>query len=248
MDKKKLDEPIPTHIATTQLQAADSLNDVARVVRLWLQGWELTHFLVLELGVGSRVRLLCHDSPPALRGQTEDLDRLARDPVIARALSTPVPFLWDQEMHREAQEPYRNWAANGFEGGVAASSCHPHGQTVLVGFGSELSKLHKTPEYVVLADTSLMILYAQEATLRLAGNSVSLRPREAECLYWVEQGKTSWETSVLLGIAERTVNQYLDRAMQRLGINKKHQAAAQARALGLLPGKAPDVALKTRHG
>ncbi|MBY3123131.1 helix-turn-helix domain-containing protein [Rhizobium laguerreae] len=34
---------------------------------------------------------------------------------------------------------------------------------------------------------------------------LSLSPREKECLLWIAQGKTSWETAVIMGISENTV-------------------------------------------
>src|SRR5690606_34818573 len=35
---------------------------------------------------------------------------------------------------------------------------------------------------------------------------ISLSRRELECLYWSALGKTSWETAIILGLSERTIN------------------------------------------
>lgn len=39
-----------------------------------------------------------------------------------------------------------------------------------------------------------------------------LSPRERECLLWVAEGKTAWETAVILGMLEHTVRCYLESA------------------------------------
>lgn len=43
-----------------------------------------------------------------------------------------------------------------------------------------------------------------------------LTNREREVLYWASEGKTAWETSVILSISETTVISYLKRARYKL--------------------------------
>lgn len=62
-----------------------------------------------------------------------------------------------------------------------------------------------------------------------------LTPRQAECLAWVEAGKTAWEIGRILGISPRTVEGYLAKSYERLGVTTKVQAVVRARRLGLLP-------------
>ena len=63
---------------------------------------------------------------------------------------------------------------------------------------------------------------------------VVLTRRQAECLAWVEAGKTAWEIGCILGISPRTVEGYLANAYERLDVVTKVQAVVRARRLGLL--------------
>ncbi len=60
-----------------------------------------------------------------------------------------------------------------------------------------------------------------------------LSRREAECLYWCAQGKSYWETSIILGIAERTVNHHMKMVRRKLGVQTNAQAVGRASVLGL---------------
>lgn len=66
------------------------------------------------------------------------------------------------------------------------------------------------------------------------GPSALLTRRQAECLTWVEAGKTAWEIGRILGISPRTVEGYLAKAYERLDVATKVQAVVRARRLGLL--------------
>nr|WP_158305993.1 LuxR family transcriptional regulator [Azospirillum sp. B510] len=61
-----------------------------------------------------------------------------------------------------------------------------------------------------------------------------LSPREREVLDWASRGKTSWETGMVLGLSEKTVNFYLRNACQKMNAATKVQAAAQAVREGLI--------------
>ncbi len=63
--------------------------------------------------------------------------------------------------------------------------------------------------------------------------SERLSRREAECLYWCAQGKSYWETSIILGIAERTVNHHMKMVRRKLGVQTNAQAVGRASMLGL---------------
>ncbi|VVB50242.1 LuxR family transcriptional regulator (fragment) (plasmid) [Beijerinckiaceae bacterium RH AL1] len=57
-----------------------------------------------------------------------------------------------------------------------------------------------------------------------------LTPREFDCLLWAAEGKTDWETSVILGISKSTVVKHLLSARDKLGaVNKAHAIATALR-------------------
>ncbi|MEN4921571.1 helix-turn-helix transcriptional regulator [Achromobacter spanius] len=61
-----------------------------------------------------------------------------------------------------------------------------------------------------------------------------LSERQAACLHWSAAGKTSWETSRILGVSESTVNFHLRNACTRLGVRGRRAAVIAALRLGLL--------------
>lgn len=64
---------------------------------------------------------------------------------------------------------------------------------------------------------------------------VHLSPRQVECLYWVQQGKSSRDIGTILGISHRMVERHVFRACQALGVRTRLQAVIRARRLGLIP-------------
>jgi LuxR family transcriptional regulator, quorum-sensing system regulator BjaR1 len=55
-----------------------------------------------------------------------------------------------------------------------------------------------------------------------------MTPREHECLSWVAAGKTDWEISQILCIAEQTVHEYVQNALTKLKATTRAQAVATA--------------------
>lgn len=61
-----------------------------------------------------------------------------------------------------------------------------------------------------------------------------LSERERECLFWVSEGKTTDEVSVILGVAYNTVNSYVTHAMQKLAAANRPMAVAAAIRSGIV--------------
>jgi DNA-binding CsgD family transcriptional regulator len=72
----------------------------------------------------------------------------------------------------------------------------------------------------------------------LPPGGLRLSDRQAACLKWSAAGKTSWETSRILGVSESTVNFHLRNACNRLGVRGRRAAVVAALRLGLLEFKA----------
>jgi DNA-binding CsgD family transcriptional regulator len=64
--------------------------------------------------------------------------------------------------------------------------------------------------------------------------SATLSDREREVLCWVQQGKTYWEISKIIGISERTVKYHLARIKSRLDVVSPCHAVAKALRMGLI--------------
>lgn len=55
-----------------------------------------------------------------------------------------------------------------------------------------------------------------------------LSAREREVLTWTAAGKTAWDTSNILNIAEDTVNKHIAAAMRKLNVHTRAQAVAES--------------------
>lgn len=63
--------------------------------------------------------------------------------------------------------------------------------------------------------------------------------RQAECLYWVQEGKSATDIGAILGLSPRTVEGHLARVCEQFGVRTRIQAVLKAKALGLLPKGPP---------
>ncbi len=66
------------------------------------------------------------------------------------------------------------------------------------------------------------------------GSLFPLTERELECLRWAADGKTAWETGMVLNVSERTVNFHMANAQKKLMASNKIQAVARAILYNLL--------------
>ncbi len=62
----------------------------------------------------------------------------------------------------------------------------------------------------------------------------SLSPREVECLRWRALGKSDWDTSVIVGISERTVKFHLENARAKLDAMNTTHAISKAVSLNII--------------
>lgn len=63
-----------------------------------------------------------------------------------------------------------------------------------------------------------------------------ITPREREVLLWVMEGKTNWEISVILGISQESIKDYLSNIMRKLdACNRAHAVAIVLQNNLLLP-------------
>jgi DNA-binding CsgD family transcriptional regulator len=66
------------------------------------------------------------------------------------------------------------------------------------------------------------------------GSPIRLSPRQREVLTWSAEGKTTWETSVIIKCTEATVNYHLRQAIRKLEAANKTHAVSRALHLGLI--------------
>lgn len=76
--------------------------------------------------------------------------------------------------------------------------------------------------------------------------AVTLSPRQTECLFWVQEGKSSRDIGIILGVSHRIVERHVFNACHRLGVKTRLQAVIRARTLGLI-GDPPRPAAGSRY-
>lgn len=167
-----------------------------------------------------------------------------RDPVMQRLKRSSVPFLYNQQTYLDANagDLWEEQAHYGYRTGVAVALHLPPGNKhFLLGFDRDKPLPNSGPKLTqLLASLQLMAVHAQDAAVRLLGETeaskpaLKLSPREAEVLRWTMEGKTAWEVGEVIGITETTVNFHVGNAMRKLEAFTKLQAALKAMALGLL--------------
>ncbi len=108
---------------------------------------------------------------------------------------------------------------------------------VVGAFPGAVNVIGQNQEFSPAAEHSvhLMSVYLHDAALRLAKKEkcemrplVRLTPRERECLQWVAAGKTDWEISGIVSIAERTVHNHIESAKAKLEVKSRVQAVVKA--------------------
>jgi LuxR family transcriptional activator of conjugal transfer of Ti plasmids len=167
------------------------------------------------------------------------------DPAVTRAHATVLPYFWEGEDGIKVRDPvlkriYSEAADFGIRCGITIP---------IHSFGSQLSTFTITFDARPRTGRDFFLRYRHylhllalhyhagiEALEAEADRQAVIRltPRERECLSWTAQGKTAWEISVILSIAEDTVVFHLKNAMKKLGVHSKHHAVVKSITLGLI--------------
>jgi LuxR family quorum-sensing transcriptional regulator LasR len=68
----------------------------------------------------------------------------------------------------------------------------------------------------------------------VSDSAIRLSPRQREVLSWSAEGKTTWETSIIMKCTEATVNYHLRQVIRKLAATNKTHAVSRALHLGLI--------------
>jgi DNA-binding CsgD family transcriptional regulator len=184
-----------------------------------------------------------HNTPLAFEQTFENVSVGRRDPVMQHCKRQTVPIIWSQKTYLEsgAIELWDAQAEFGYRNGIAMSLHLPEGRHFTMGVDRDQDLPADRAELTrIVADLQLFAVHAQDTAMRVLVSEAlqperpALTPRELDVLRWTMEGKTAWETAMLLSIAERTTVQHLQNAMKKLNCNSKHQAVLKALRLGLI--------------
>lgn len=171
------------------------------------------------------------------RSATERDAYLLHCPITKHILETDEPFFWSKSPSENAERMnYRIvrgprdlgqvnglqvpvFGRTGLEGAVSFAA-----QTIELSHGLKLAaQAFCTSAYLALKRHRYPDSYKEPQ---------SLTPREREVLQWIALGKQQAEVAAILLISERTVENHLRAARQRLGATSTAHAVARAMRLG----------------
>lgn len=160
---------------------------------------------------------------------------IARDPVIAAARRQTTPIRWSEVRGTDEQMDVMVEAAKcGLRSGVSYPLHGPRGEHGVLSF---ITERWRPGFYIEMAPTLAMVVpFVLEAAVRVCrpAGSAGLKVIEADCLFWVSEGKSSAEIAIILGIPERTITHHLNSATKKLGAANRYNAVAKAMASGEL--------------
>ncbi len=168
------------------------------------------------------------------------------DPTVTHCATHLTPICWDQvRPEKENSTQVRKFMEEarefGLNSGVSLPVHSAQGEFAMLNFAS--GEDHARVKSSIMEATpyaSLFSLHLHEAVRRVFRHQVlpltrmHLTGREKQCLLWAAEGKTTWETSRILGVSERTVIFHLQNAADKLKVVRRQQAVARAISLGLI--------------
>jgi DNA-binding CsgD family transcriptional regulator len=168
------------------------------------------------------------------------------DPVVTHCVNKMTPYPWEQikpleqddKIVREFMGEAREFGLNS---GVSFPIHSPQGEFSIFSAASSQNTGHARKQILkAIPFTHFFTAYLHEYVRKifqqqgLPLRKVPLIEQERQCLLWVTEGKTSWDTSEILGVSEQTVISYLQNICEKLNVFSPEQAVARAVSSGLI--------------
>ena len=198
---------------------------------------------VVDKGINAAEFVNIDNTPPGFQDIFSGTGSGLHDPVMQHCKRQTVPIIWGQQTYLSSGsiDMWEHQAQFGYRNGIAMALHMPEGRHFMLGVDRDQSLPVNSEELTrLVADLQLFAVHAQDTAMRVLVSSQAqperpaLKPRELEVLRWTMDGKTAWETGVLLGVTERTVVMHLQHGMKKLDCTSKHQAVLKALRLGLI--------------
>ena len=232
--------------------AAKDVDSIEREVQKFTTSLGFERYGVLVLiddfsGPDSSIRVGAIDNVPLEYAESHSNTVLAkRDPVSQHCKRSSFPAVFGQDAYVNvgAGEQWDRQALFGYGYGIATAFHLPGNRHVLFGVDryeklpSSSTDLVEMVSRVQLFGTfvqcAALSVFSHRFAAALGGKTISLSRREHECLQWAAEGKTAWETGMILSIAEGSVAKALAAAIRKLECATKPQAVVKALRLGLI--------------
>jgi DNA-binding CsgD family transcriptional regulator len=183
------------------------------------------------------------NAPEGFRQTIEDLRSARVDPVMQHCKHHHAPILWNQATYLKTGQiaAWEEQAQFGYRAGICLALHMPEGRHFVLGVDRDQALPDDRGELArMVSELQLFAVYAQEAAMRvlipcrLEDKIPRLTADEIDVLRWTMEGKTVWEVSVILNLAESTVQLHIENAVRKLACANAHQAVLKTLRLGLI--------------
>jgi LuxR family transcriptional regulator, activator of conjugal transfer of Ti plasmids len=160
------------------------------------------------------------------------------DPVIARSITTTLPFTWSGDRFDAKLTKKQKWLLEqasefGIQHGVTIPIHDRQGKvaTLTIAACESRSVFHARAEQY-RHQLHLIGIYLHAQLRNVTPASISpLRPcltqRERSCLQWAARGKSALDTAEIMSVSRRTVVFHTENAKRKLGVATVQQAVAK---------------------
>ena len=159
------------------------------------------------------------------------------DPVISQGVNCHKPFVWSVEKNvSQHRHQFYNAAQDfGMNSGVAYvyeyTQQQQYDSRTIVSLTNVKTQQQVTAIYLLKMITPVL---NEVMAIRNLSSRASLTEKETEVLRWMMEGKSAWETSVILAVSERTVRFHLSNIYKKLNVVNCAHAISVAIKLNLL--------------
>lgn len=213
------------------------INDCLKVVnKADLKGMyeKLKNKLAIDSMIAGRVCRFSHTQQGHFFGLSREWreaytreNYLAVDPVYKLAISANKPIRW-QDVYKDSDDSGLGELAADL--GLKAGFSYASKAYAMPSVTTSVS-LGQVCESFSPAQEQIICHVVPHITEVLAKPSLWPRPsltfKEVEVLKWCAQGKSYWETSLLMSVSERTVKFHMNNVFKKLNVGNKAQAVAR---------------------
>lgn len=222
------------------LQMLDSAPEIERLLRQTLDHYGFPRFAYLGFSPrGDDDDTLAMTTYPSSWTEQYCANRYDRiDPVIARSVTTTLPFAWSADRFDTALTKKQRWLLReasefGIRHGVTIPIHDRRGKIATLtladcdsrpAFDGRARK-HRHQLHLIA-----IYLHAQLRNVMPAASSPlrpCLTPRERSCLQWAARGKSALDTAGIINVSRRTVIFHTENAKRKLGVATMQQAVAK---------------------
>jgi LuxR family quorum sensing-dependent transcriptional regulator len=187
-----------------------------------------------RLGVPVEERVWANTWPEQWMQHWASRKYMAVDPVAKRLMTDSAPVRWT-DVYRNSNKAglriLKEANEHGMQDGFALPIYSRDGFVVGISMATAHYELGEKEEKCL----HMASIYFHTRLERMRAKNIPpsrtpkvLTQREQECLCWVASGKTDWEISQILNIAEQTVHEYVQNTLIKLNATTRAQAVAVA--------------------